>query len=105
MYTVKLSACGNPDFRQGRYLPGVRARRVRVASLDEASKACRDYIRENELGMGNWNGGQVFDASGTPIVQVSCNGRVWKFDDYRAGRLVEMPSDHAGVDMANREVT
>lgn len=76
-YTVKLSACGNPDFRQGRTLPGVRARTVRVADLAEASRLCRAYIDEHELGAGNWNGGEVRDHTGAPIGRVSYNGKVW----------------------------
>ena len=75
-YTVKLKACGNPDFRQGRTLPGVRARSVRVASLEEASRACLAYIAEHELGAGNWNGGSVF-VGGNLIARVSYNGKVW----------------------------
>ena len=78
-FTVKLSACGNPDFRQGRYLPGVRAKRVKVPSFAWASKVRRAYIQLHELGAGNWNGGQVYEGN-VQVAQVSYNGRVWTPD-------------------------
>lgn len=76
--TVTLSSAGNPDFRQdpSRSLPGVRKKRVPVTSLCEASAQCRAYIEANDLGGGNWTGGQVF-AGKIQIAQVSYNGRVW----------------------------
>jgi hypothetical protein len=79
-YIVQLASLGNIDFGQDprRSLPGVPKRRVRVDSLRAASTACRKYIEDNELGGGNWTGGDVIDAATkTVVAHVSYNGRVW----------------------------
>lgn len=84
VYQVKLSNVGNPDRRQDhtRELPGTPKGYWRdVATLAEASAACRAYICETELGAGNWAGGQVRDAQTREVVaRVSYNGRVWDLD-------------------------
>ena len=81
---VRLSSCGNPDFRQDPHkpLPGVRRQTVSVKDIAGASRACLQYILENQLGGGNWDGGQVIDAAGAVIAQVSYNGRVWPPGDW-----------------------
>ena len=78
-YKVLLARVGNPDFGQDsrRSLPGVPRRTLRVASLADASKACRVYIAHYELGGGNWLGGEVQKA-GEVIAKISYNGRAWK---------------------------
>jgi hypothetical protein len=83
-YTVRLASVGNPDFRQDsrRSLPGVPRRTLRVASLADASKACRTYIAHYELGGGNWLGGEV-KKDGKAIAKISYNGRAWDPADRR----------------------
>jgi hypothetical protein len=76
-YVVSLAARGNPDFGQAAHLPGVRARKVRAADFGDASRACRDYIGEHDLGSGNWAGGDVRDHTGALVARVSYNGKVW----------------------------
>ena len=78
-YKVLLASVGNPDFGQDsrRSLPGVPRRTLRVASLADASKACRVYIAHYELGGGNWLGGEVQKA-GKVIAKISYNGRAWE---------------------------
>ncbi len=78
-YSVTLSSCGNPDFRQdpSRSLPGVRKKTVKVCSMADASKACRKYIDDHELGGGNWTGGEI-SLDGKAVARVSYNGRVWE---------------------------
>jgi len=78
-YKVVLASVGNPDFGQDsrRSLPGVPRRTICVASLADASKACRAYIAHYELGGGNWLGGEVQKA-GTVIAKISFNGRAWE---------------------------
>ena len=75
---VLLSDAGNPDFGQdpSRSLSGRRARRVKVKDFAEASKVCTDYIKEHELGGGNWTGGQI-EQDGKKVAAVSYNGAVW----------------------------
>lgn len=75
---VLLSDVGNPDHGQDptRSLTGRRPRRIKVKDYAEASKVCRAYIEQHELGAGNWSGGKVFE-DGREIAEVSYNGRVW----------------------------
>ena len=75
--TVKFSSCGNPDF------PGQKTADrpaptliLEIRDLKDASKKCRSYIENWNLGGGNWAGGQVFRGS-KQIAWVSYNGRVW----------------------------
>lgn len=81
-YKVLLASVGNPDFGQDnrRSLPGVPRRTLRVASIADASKACRAYIAHYELGGGNWLGGEVSKAgkAGAVIAKISFNGRAWE---------------------------
>ena len=79
MLTVKLSHEANPDLRLGYWddgKPAAKHKVLQVASLKEASKACRRYIDRNGLGGGNWTGGQVAE-DGVFVARVSYNGRVW----------------------------
>lgn len=78
-YKVLLASVGNPDFGQDsrRSLPGVPRRTLRVASIADASKACRAYIAHYELGGGNWIGGEVKKA-GVAVAKISYNGRAWE---------------------------
>jgi hypothetical protein len=39
---------------------------------------CVKFISDNNLGSGNWNGGQILDENEKIIAFVSCNGRVWE---------------------------
>jgi hypothetical protein len=81
---VILDNRGNPDFGQNsrRRLPGTAQGAVRVASLKEASEACRKYIEDNNLGGGNWTGGIIRDETCTEIGRVSYNGKVWPPGDW-----------------------
>lgn len=49
-----------------------------VNSFEEASKVVRDYIEQNNLGMSEFSGGDVFDMSGNLVAQISYNGRIWE---------------------------
>lgn len=79
-YRVKLSNCGNPDYRQDpdQPLPETICAWAHVADLAEASRLCRHYIAYFDLGGGNWDGGDIEEvATGLQIGYVSYNGRVW----------------------------
>ena len=78
MIEVKLSSCGNPDFRQ--YAPISPSGIIQVSTLKEASEKCRQYIASWDLGGGNWNGGQVLK-DGKLIAKISYNGRIWDLKD------------------------
>lgn len=76
---VTLKADPNPDFPVGEW-PGhvrIEEKTVGVSSFDEARRVCREFIEENDLGGGNWTGGQIWD-DGAPVAYVSYNGRVWR---------------------------
>lgn len=74
---VLLKACPNPDHGQYGSM-GIPAVKVPVANLEEAVKKCREFLEEENLGGGNWAGGDVFDAKDKKIAYISFNGRVWK---------------------------
>ena len=80
---VTLKSVGNPDFRQDPTRPMYGCERnqtVEVKSFAEASLVCREFIDRNDLGSGNWAGGDVFDDSGKLIARVSYNGKLWEPD-------------------------
>lgn len=78
-FTVELDSCGNPDYGQDPDRPvyGVERQVVKVGSLAHASKVCRAWIEANDLGGGNWTGGQIRDEHGELVASVSYNGKVW----------------------------
>ncbi len=76
---VLLDSAGNPDYGQDPARPFLyceKSKAVEVGSLKEASERCSQFIDANNLGGGNWVGGQVFDGDFL-IAEVSYNGRVW----------------------------
>lgn len=76
---VKFAHAKNPDIAGGYWTPPIdagRAHWINVESLEEASDFCRAYIARNELGSGNWTGGEVKD-QGKTIARISYNGRIW----------------------------
>lgn len=78
MLTLFLSNCGNVDYRQNptKLLPNTINKLVFCKTLEECSLECRKYISENDLGGGNWDGGQVFN-NGIQVAYISYNGRIW----------------------------
>ena len=59
---VILASCGNPDHYQDPYQPmwGCQDnRKVEVESIEEAVQICLQFVKRNDLGGGNWIGGQV----------------------------------------------
>ena len=52
-----------------------------VNSLEEASQACREYIKEHNLGSSGFTGGIVLQ-NDEPVAVVSYNGRVTDFDKF-----------------------
>lgn len=79
---VTLASVGNPDFRgqdPNKPLFGCEPNKeVEVKTFKEASQVCVDFIMKNDLGSGNWAGGNIKDDSGKVIAVVSYNGRVWE---------------------------
>lgn len=78
---VLLASVGNPDFRQDPDKPLYgceKDKTVEVATFKEASEVCAKFISDNDLGSGNWSGGEIQNEKGIVIALVSCNGRVWE---------------------------
>lgn len=85
-YQVLLSARGNPDFREDPDRPPYGCapdKWVQVGSLRAAVQRCQDYIAANDLGGGNWTGGEIQELPSRKFVgRVSYNGRVWADKEY-----------------------
>ena len=82
MYSVTLSACGNPDHKEKPYsnvVNGIAVEKdIAVAdSIEECQRLVRNYIENNCLGAGNWTGGRVFE-NGVRVGYISYNGRYWE---------------------------
>lgn len=78
---VTLKSVGNPDHNQNPNLPMYGAKKnsvVTVKSFKEASEVCSKFIEDNDLGSGNWSGGEILDDNKKIIAHVSYNGRVWE---------------------------
>ena len=90
VFTVKLSACPNPDFPPRDDLPLPRL--VKVGSLNEASRALRQFVEEHDLGGGECRDGEVFDDStGERVAMVSYNGKLWTPEnDWRKRKRIEV---------------
>jgi len=77
MFKVILKSSPNPDF--GQTAAPSRRQIKTVATLAEASAVCIKYRDDNDLGIGNWSGGQVFDEKNPKqVYYISYNGRIWK---------------------------
>jgi hypothetical protein len=81
-FNVRLTSCGNPDYRQNpnRSLPGVPKMEAGADSLVECAMLVRAYINHYDLGGGNWSGGEIVSADGIVLGRVSYNGRLWAPD-------------------------
>ena len=82
MMKLKLASVGNPDFNQDPNQPMWSCepnKEVEVESFKEASRVCRKFIDDNNLGGGNWHGGQVY-VDGNQVASVSYNGRIWDME-------------------------
>lgn len=100
---VVLSCAGNPDFNQ--YAAPAAAQQQACDTITEAAQACRRYISENNLGGGNWTGGQVYHPVKGLIAQISYNGRVWQPTGghpigYPVGTAREYPQNRMGLTAA-----
>lgn len=107
MITVTLKHARNPDVQGGYWQPPVdpaKAQYVRVACIADASKACVDYIARNNLGGGNWTGGDIkSETTGKIIGNVSYNGKVWpgRRTEWKPGQtpLYTPTSNTAGLNL------
>ncbi len=83
-YLVTLSKAGSPDRGQDptRSFWRTRPTSAVARTMEVAAALCEDYIQENDLGSGNWTGGEILE-DGRLVARVSYNGRIWNADpDY-----------------------
>lgn len=83
-YSVLLSSCGNIDYGQDPYdvYNGVPNRVYYANTKEELQQEVRRFIDENNLGAGNYSGGQVRDSNGKEIGYISYNGRYWDKEEH-----------------------
>ena len=79
-YIVFLRSCGNPDLGECPYEEIVPPQFVQAASIEECSEVVRNYIEDNNLGSGQWCGGQVYEEEVGYIGKISYNGKFWDKD-------------------------
>lgn len=79
---VTLGAEPNPDYDKGSHegTISIGTHRVKVKDIEEARNKVRTFIDENDLGSGNFNGGELY-SDGKKIGYISYNGRVWDLND------------------------
>jgi len=76
--SVEISAEPNPDYDKNTHNGSIniKPKKVKINSLQEASTIVRKFINDNDLGGGNFTGGNIY--SDNKIVgRVSYNGRIW----------------------------
>jgi hypothetical protein len=79
---VELGAEPNPNHSSRSHEGSVKIKtqKVKVKSLTESQNKVREFIEKNDLGAGNFTGGDLF-SHGKKIGRVSYNGRVWNLKD------------------------
>lgn len=82
MYKVTLSACGNIDHNENPYSnivngEEVSSQEVECDSIKKCQEAVLKYIDDNDLGSGNWTGGDVIK-NNKVVGYISYNGRFWE---------------------------
>jgi hypothetical protein len=92
-YEVELSAESNPDYDKSSYEGSVniKSHKVKAKSIEEAREIVVAFIMENDLGSGNWSGGNVYK-NGKKIGHVSYNGRYW--DDTKMAKGGQMKQNY-----------
>ena len=96
---VLLSSVGNPDHRQDPNQPLFGSepnKEVEVKDFIDAVIECITFIHKNDLGGGNWDGGDI-TVSGKLVAYVSYNGRVWEVGE--SGKKYQNNQKEIEVDM------
>ena len=77
-YEVELSAESNPDYDKSSHEGSVNIKsyKVKAKSIENARDIVVAFIMENDLGSGNWSGGNVYK-NGKKVGHISYNGRYW----------------------------
>ena len=77
-FEVELGAEPNPDFDRSSHegTVNIKKHRVKVKSMSEARDKVVKFIMDNDLGSGNWVGGDIYQY-GKKVGYISYNGRIW----------------------------
>lgn len=89
-YQVKVESVANEDFgpENWEHMNVVPAVWVPVNSFAEAVSVCSFFITNNEMGGGNWAGGQVVRyGTKEEVARISYNGKVWKPGKYPTDQI------------------
>ena len=79
-YIVMLRSCGDIDYGECPYEEIAPPIFVQTDSIEKCSEAVREYIEDNNLGSGQWCGGQVYEEEVGYIGKISYNGKFWNKD-------------------------
>lgn len=101
-YWVELSSASNLDYMTSDR--GVMEQVMKIKgqtyfpanNLLEAKKLVQEFIREYELGGGNFTGGRVVDTDFKFVARISYNGRIWAQEGDWAPNSPEILLDEAG---------
>lgn len=85
-YKLVLKSVPNPDFIFDAESDADEKRKAlskteAVANLGEALKAAKQFIKQNDLGGGNFMDAMVYDHTGKFTARISYNGRLWQNED------------------------
>ena len=91
-YIVELQAVPNVDYPKSSWRGSVSLKKKYkvVKNLKEAQRACRKYIEDNDLGGGNWTGGNIYNDEGDIVGYISYNGRAWESYDFPSKSISEL---------------
>lgn len=79
-YQVYLKSCGNIDYGQSPFMEVAPSQLVDSDTIQGCQEAVCEYIDDNDLGSGNWCGGQVYEEGVGYIGRVAYNGRFFSND-------------------------
>ena len=102
IYRVGLAAYGNPDHGENpdKPIPGVDMKYVYCDSIEACQEAVNSYIREHDLGGGNWCGGMLYQG-GKYAGRISYNGRFWdktsEYGSMKSLKKTELPGIDASI--------
>lgn len=99
---IELEALPNPDHGADSIegTINIKKHKVKVNNISEAVALVHSFIEENNLGAGNFSGGQLYE-NGKIIGKISYNGRVWDIND---NPMKYGKGGHIGFDALSRKV-
>ena len=75
-YSCRIRTVGNPDYNQNPHRAYSPAKTISADTLAELSQMAQDYIRQNDVGGGNWCE-QAVRCDGREVGRLAYNGKVF----------------------------